>query len=81
MSKLYSSVFLDDQVVWALGNISGDSPRCRNIVLGHGALPSLLLQLNNGAKLSMLVNAAWTLSNLCRGKPQPPYDQVSFDPT
>ncbi|XP_056842401.1 importin subunit alpha-7 isoform X2 [Raphanus sativus] len=66
-----------DEVVWALGNISGDSPRCRDIVLGHGALPSLLLQLNNGAKLSMLVNAAWTLSNLCRGKPQPPYDQVS----
>ncbi|AAF26125.1 putative importin alpha [Arabidopsis thaliana] len=66
-----------EQVVWALGNISGDSPRCRDIVLGHAALPSLLLQLNHGAKLSMLVNAAWTLSNLCRGKPQPPFDQVS----
>lgn len=77
--RLLSSPYdgVREQVVWALGNISGDSPRCRNIVLGHGALPSLLLQLNNGAKLSMLVNAAWTLSNLCRGKPQPPYDQVS----
>ncbi|KAF2558368.1 hypothetical protein F2Q68_00018231 [Brassica cretica] len=77
--RLLSSPYdgVREQVVWALGNISGDSPRCRDIVLGHGALPSLLLQLNNGAKLSMLVNAAWTLSNLCRGKPQPPYDQVS----
>ncbi|KAF2547145.1 hypothetical protein F2Q70_00023937 [Brassica cretica] len=77
--RLLSSPYdgVREQVVWALGNISGDSPRCRDIVLGHGALPSLLLQLNNGDKLSMLVNAAWTLSNLCRGKPQPPYDQVS----
>ncbi|KAG2272700.1 hypothetical protein Bca52824_067255 [Brassica carinata] len=77
--RLLSSPYdvVREQVVWALGNISGDSPRCRDIVLGHGALPCLLLQLNDGAKLSMLVNAAWTLSNLCRGKPQPPYDQVS----
>ncbi|KAL1211761.1 Importin subunit alpha-7 [Cardamine amara subsp. amara] len=77
--RLLSSPYdgVREQVVWALGNISGDSPRCRDIVLGHGALPSLLLQLNHGAKLSMLVNAAWTLSNLCRGKPEPPYDQVS----
>ncbi|CAN8269639.1 unnamed protein product [Cochlearia groenlandica] len=75
LSSTYSGV--REQVVWALGNISGDSPRCRDIVLGHGALPSLLLQLNHEAKLSMLINAAWTLSNLCRGKPQPPFDQVS----
>ncbi|ESQ49490.1 hypothetical protein EUTSA_v10020485mg [Eutrema salsugineum] len=77
--RLLSSPYdgVREQVVWALGNISGDSPRCRDIVLGHGALPSLLLQLNHGAKLSMLVNAAWTLSNLCRGKPEPPFDQVS----
>ncbi|XP_010431108.1 PREDICTED: importin subunit alpha-7-like isoform X1 [Camelina sativa] len=77
--RLLSSPYdgVREQVVWALGNISGDSPRCRDIVLGHAALPSLLSQLNHGAKLSMLVNAAWTLSNLCRGKPQPPFDQVS----
>ncbi|KAI3732525.1 hypothetical protein L1987_63730 [Smallanthus sonchifolius] len=65
-----------EQAVWALGNVAGDSPRCRDLVLGQGALMPLLAQLNEHAKLSMLRNATWTLSNFCRGKPQPAFDQT-----
>lgn len=65
-----------EQAVWALGNVAGDSAKCRDLVLGHGALLPLLLQLNEHAKLSMLRNATWTLSNFCRGKPQASFDET-----
>ena len=65
-----------EQAVWALGNIAGDSPRCRDEVLAHGALQPVLAQLNASAKLPMLRNATWTLSNFCRGKPPPEFHTV-----
>ncbi len=65
-----------EQAVWALGNIAGDSPRCRDLVLAHGALAPLMDQLKDNTKMSMLRNATWTLSNFCRGKPQPDFQQV-----
>jgi HEAT repeat protein len=66
-----------EQAVWALGNIAGDSPRCRDFVLSHGVMEPLLQNLIESSKLSMLRNATWTLSNLCRAKPQPNWDLVS----
>ncbi|XP_011082432.1 importin subunit alpha [Sesamum indicum] len=71
-----SSDDVREQAVWALGNVAGDSPKCRDLVLSYGALMPLLAQFNDQAKLSMLRNATWTLSNFCRGKPQPQFEQV-----
>ncbi|THF95599.1 hypothetical protein TEA_016641 [Camellia sinensis var. sinensis] len=65
-----------EQAVWALGNVAGDSPSCRDLVLGNGALMPLLAQLNEHSKLFMLRKATWALSNFCRGKPPTPFEQV-----
>eukprot|EP00172_Hildenbrandia_rubra_P001179 Plantae.Rhodophyta-Hildenbrandia_rubra.ctg17372.p1 GENE.Plantae.Rhodophyta-Hildenbrandia_rubra.ctg17372~~Plantae.Rhodophyta-Hildenbrandia_rubra.ctg17372.p1 ORF type:complete len:535 (-),score=97.14 Plantae.Rhodophyta-Hildenbrandia_rubra.ctg17372:1403-3007(-) len=65
-----------EQAVWALGNIAGDSSTTRDLVLTNGAVEPLVTLLTQNQKLALLRNATWTLSNFCRGKPQPDFEIV-----
>ncbi len=70
-----------EQTLWALGNIAGDSMASRQLVLAAGVIPPLLRCLTPHARLSLVRNAAWTISNLVRsssimGVVQPSMDSV-----
>ena len=43
----------------------------RDMVLSTQALQGVLLNIQHPHNISMLRNSTWTLSNFCRGKPQP----------
>jgi len=60
-----------EQAVWAIGNVAGDSTGYRDLVLKSDALQSIMAMCNPKSAAQTLRNCAWTLSNLCRGKPQP----------
>lgn len=76
--KLLTSNMPDvrEQCAWCLGNIAGDGPELRDLVLGCGALAPLIANIAEPASLSLLRNCTWSLSNFCRGKPQPTIESI-----
>lgn len=66
-----------EQSAWCLGNIAGEGSDLRDLLLSHNALPALLANIAQPASLSLLRNCTWSLSNFCRGKPQPKLNVIA----
>jgi len=66
-----------EQSAWCLGNVAGDSPHLRDIILQNGGMAPLLQNVANPSNDSLLRNVVWALSNFCRGKPQPKIEYVA----
>jgi importin subunit alpha-1 len=72
-----ANVDIAEQAVWLLGNVAGDSPAMRDLVLHtNGVVPGLIHHAAND-RISLLRNTVWAISNLCRGKPQVDFAYVS----
>ena len=65
-----------EQAAWCLGNIAGDSPQLRDNVLKAGVVEPLLKNIAEPENDSLLSNVVWSLSNMCRGKPQPDFELI-----
>jgi importin subunit alpha-1 len=70
-----------EQTVWALGNIAGDSPIYRDLLLERGVLTELTHIPgrfgDSGTTLALRRNMMWMIANLCRGKPAPSLSAVA----
>lgn len=67
-----------EQCAWCLGNVAGDGADLRNIVMQYGALGPLVQNIMQPASLPLLRNCTWSLSNFCRGKPQPKMADIAI---
>ena len=80
-----TNVGIVDEALMTIGNIAGESRMCRDRLLTAGAVAPILAALDApnvaapeaGAEgLILKRRIAWVLANLCRGKPQPPFEAV-----
>lgn len=74
LSSPYTNVC--EQALWALGNITGDSPNLRDLVIQAGIIPRLLIFVPQALPSSFLQTIAWVFTNLCRSKEMPPSVEV-----
>jgi hypothetical protein len=61
----------------ALGNIMGDSPSAKDVVLAHGVVPTFCEILSNYDEITylpLLKTVAWAVFNIYRKIPHPPLD-------
>lgn len=66
-----------EQVIWCLGNIAGDNTRFRDAILEKDMVPKVCALIDNAVASSSFVrNAIWTLTNLCKGTPSPPFEKI-----
>lgn len=58
---------MQEQAVWALGNIAGDCDEFREMILDSGGFTQIaMLADQNLDKVGIVKNCIWCLSNLCR---------------
>lgn len=63
-----------EQAIWALGNLAGDNVNIRNLIIQRGAVePISAIVMATPPGSSFCRNSAWALTNLCRGRPGPPF--------
>lgn len=70
---------IKDNAIWILANIAGDSHENRDYLLENEIVSVLVTLLEDSTfSVAFVSHVSWLISNLCRGKPYPPYAVVNI---
>jgi importin subunit alpha-1 len=67
---------IQEQAIWAVGNIAGDSVKVRDRVIALGGLEKIIKYLATAERESLVKHCTWAISNFCRSKPAPAYEHL-----
>ncbi|KAJ3438084.1 importin subunit alpha-4 [Anaeramoeba flamelloides] len=67
---------IQDQAIWGLGNIAGESAEYRDQILSLKVFPKIISLLKNEQSTLFLQNSIWTLSIFVKQQPSPIFDEV-----
>jgi len=56
------------KALWALGNIAGDGPKLRDIIIEASAIEPIVQILEITAQADIIKMGVWALANLCKDK-------------
>lgn len=67
---------IQEQAIWAVGNVAGDSLKVRDRVIDKRGLEKILKVFSTAERNTLIKHCAWALSNFCRSKPPPKYEYL-----
>jgi len=65
---------IQEQAIWAIGNIAGDSLKIRDRVIQKKGLEKILQHFSTAERPTLIKHCVWAISNFCRSKPAPDYE-------
>jgi len=65
---------IQEQAVWAIGNIASDSIKTRDKVIQKRGLEKIIKIFTTAERVNLIKHCVWSISNFCRGKPAPDFE-------
>ena len=69
-------VEIQDQAIWALGNLAGDSTQIRDKIISLKGFEKIVSHLTITDRNSLIKQCVWSITNFLRPEPALPYDIV-----
>jgi hypothetical protein len=67
---------IQEQAIWAIGNMAGDSIKVRDRIIAKKGLEMIIKIFSTAERNTLIKHCVWAISNFCRSKPAPEYENI-----